>query len=406
MDNINYYRLGDLVYHNYLNREEEDKILKHHPNSLGSKYIIEKRKNNNDDINDTDYRLLIFIKLLFEYLITIIEKIPKDIIQSLLIHLRLGDVVGGNIWYEIGRRPFQINHLNYLIENDNKKGNEYKNRYIIGKCHFGEKCSDNYEESIELSNKYLNNCLELFKAEHLKGEDADFDLCYGILSKNFLQGRGCYSQLIVAIRKRLNLECIDNKDYQNLIQETIDNNNKIQNIYKYSFQSLKKHLNLIKKIYFDDNENDNNDNDNNDNENNNKIIPTLLYITRKGTDINIEEFIEYYLNLGFYNIYIYEIIKDISKYDRKLKKNYPNVKIYILPNNISYNNTIENEIINNYETTILTRNNSTHYLYINDDNEYKIKNYLETNNYTNIYQYMKDNMKDNMNGKRILMTKI
>ena len=30
-------------------------------------------------------------------------------------------------------------------------------------------------------------------------------------------------------------------------------------------------------------------------------------------------FINYYLNLGFDNIYIYEIINDISKYDRKLK---------------------------------------------------------------------------------------
>ena len=84
MSNINYYRLGDLVYHNYLTKEEEDKILQYHPNTLGSKYIIEKIRNNKDDINDTDYRLLIFIKIVFEYLITIIDKIPKDIIKSLL----------------------------------------------------------------------------------------------------------------------------------------------------------------------------------------------------------------------------------------------------------------------------------------------------------------------------------
>lgn len=246
MSNINYYRLGDLVYHNYLNKDEENKILKYYPNSLGSKYIIEKNKCNNDDIKDTDYRLLIFIKLLLEYLIIIIDKIPKNIIESLLIHIRLGDVVGGYIWYEIGRRPFSIIHLNNLIENDDKEQNKYKNKYIIGKCHFGENCSNNYDESIKLSNNYLNKCLEIFNAEHLKGEDADFDLCCAILSKNFLQGRGCYSQLIVAIRKRLNLDYIDNKDYQNLIEENIDNNNKIQNIYKYSFKSLKNHLSLIK----------------------------------------------------------------------------------------------------------------------------------------------------------------
>ena len=79
MSNINYYRLGDLVYHNYLTKEEEDKILQYHPNTLGSKYIIEKIRNNKDDINDTDYRLLIFIKIVFEYLITIIDKIFLDI---------------------------------------------------------------------------------------------------------------------------------------------------------------------------------------------------------------------------------------------------------------------------------------------------------------------------------------
>lgn len=249
MSNINYYRLGDLVYHNYLNKDEEDKILKYHPESLGSKYIIEKRNNDSNYINDTDYRLLIFIKLLLEYLSSIINnhKIPKDITESLLIHLRLGDVVGGNIWHEIGRRPFQIAHLNNLIENDNKNGNEYKNKYIIAKCHFGENCSTNFEESIKLSDIYLNNCLECFRAKHLNEGDADLDLCYSILSKNFLQGVGCYSQLMVAIRKRLNLECINNIDYKNLIHETIDNNDKIKNIYKYSFELLENQLKLIKK---------------------------------------------------------------------------------------------------------------------------------------------------------------
>ena len=396
MSNINYYRLGDLVYHNYLNKDEEDKILKYYPNSLGSKYIIEKIKNNPDDIKDTDYRLLIFIKILLEYLETIIDRIPKDIIHSLLIHLRLGDVVGGKIWHEIGRRPFHINHLNNLIENDDRTGNKYKNRYIIGKCHFGENCSNNFDESIELSNKYLNNCLELFKAQHLIGEDADFDFCCAILSKNFLQGRGCYSQLIVAIRNRLNLDFIDNKDYQNLIHETIDTNNKIMNIYKYSFQSLKSYLNLIKKNYFKLEINDDN-RDNKNNNDNNKKLTSILYITRNGTNENIEEFIEYYLNLGFSNIYIYEIDIKLETYNRQLSKSYENVKIYIIPENIKYGNsfsnlnnnnhirTIEQEIINNYETNIMKTNNSNDYLYINNDNEIEIKKELSDNKDINKY---------------------
>ena len=133
----------------------------------------------------------------------------------------------------------------------------------------------------------------------------------------------------------------------------------------------------------------------------------MIYITKTGTNENIEEFINYYLNLGFDNIYIYEIINDISKYDRKLKNIYPNVKIYIIPESISYsnNNYIETEIINNYEANIFTKNGSTHYLYMDNNNELEIKNYLSSNNYTNICNYINNN-NNNITNKRILMTKM
>jgi len=385
---INYYRLGDLVYHNYLNRDEEDKILKYHSNSLGSKYIIEKRKNNFN--NDTNYRLLIITKIILEYIPTIINKIPKDIIESLLIHLRLGDVVGGKIWHEIGRRPFEINHLNNLIEDDNKKGNKYKNKYIIGKCHFGENCSTNYEECIDLSNKYLNNCLELFKASHLNSDNADIDLCCAILSKNFIQGRGCYSQLIVAIRNRLGLENIKNEDEKNKIQETIDNNEKIKDLYKNSFETMKNYLNFIKNTYFISNSISNSNS-----EKEKEIKPVIIYISRN-IENDIESFIEYYLNLGFEYIYIYEIFNFMPQYEKKLKKQYSKIKIYILPNNISYNNNnINNEIINNFETNIFNKTDNSHYLYINDDNEKKIKDYFESIHCKNIKNYIKyNNLKD------------
>ena len=43
---ISSYRLGDLVLVN-LNENEQEEILIDYPNSIGSKYILEKRKNNN-----------------------------------------------------------------------------------------------------------------------------------------------------------------------------------------------------------------------------------------------------------------------------------------------------------------------------------------------------------------------
>jgi len=392
---INYYRLGDLVYHNYLNNEEEDKILKHYPTTLGSKFIIEKRKNNKDNINDTDFRLLIFIKLLLEYIIINQNKFPRDVIKSLIIHLRLGDVVSGEKWYEKGRRPFSIEHLSNLIHNyeiNNEK------RYLIGKCHFGEDCSTNYEECLEMSNKYLNECLQELKAEHLKGKDADFDLCCAILSDNFLQGRGCYSSMIVAIRRRLKSKFINNPDYQNLIEETNDNNNKIENIYNYSFQLLKNQLNLIKKIFFNYEEKQEEENNTNHNENYDHIKPSILYITNEETNNDeLKEFIDYYLNLGIVYIYIYLINNDKIKLNLI---NYSNLYIYILPNNLSYsNNSINQEILNNYKTSIFKKKNgSSHYLYINDENKKEIKNYLilnNFNNYKNIKKYINDNYDQN-----------
>jgi hypothetical protein len=385
---INYYRLGDLVYHNYLNEEEEDKILTHHPISLGSKFIIEKRKNNKDYINDTNFRLLIFIKILLEYIIINQNKFPRDIIKSLIIHLRLGDVVSGEKWYEIGRRPFSIEHLSNLIHNYENDNNKNEKRYLIGKCHFGKDCSTNYDECIEMSNKYLNECLQELKAEHLKGEDADFDLCCAILSNNFLQGRGCYSSMIVAIRTRLKLKFINNPDYQNIIEENIDNFNKIENIYKYSFQSLKNQLNLIKKIFFNYEEKQEEENDNN--ENYDHIKPSILYITNEETNNDeLKEFIDYYLNLGFDYIYIYLINNDKIKLNLI---NYSNLYIYIIPNNLSYSsNSINQEILNNYKTSIFKKKNgSSHYLYINDENKKEIKNYLISNDFNNIKKYIND----------------
>ena len=51
---------------------------------------------------------------------------PDDIAESTLIHLRLGDVIGGNQWHEKMKRPLGVDCLKSLLANyDNKK-------YVIG----------------------------------------------------------------------------------------------------------------------------------------------------------------------------------------------------------------------------------------------------------------------------------
>ena len=51
--------------------------------------------------------------------------------------------------------------------------------------------------------------VEYLDAQHFDSGDADIDLCCGIKSKLFIQGRGFFSKLIVEIRKKLNLESIE-----------------------------------------------------------------------------------------------------------------------------------------------------------------------------------------------------
>jgi len=194
---ISSYRLGDLVF---LNLTERDKnaILENHPNSIGSKYILEKRKEGN-----TQNNIDIVTEIVLEHINQISHLLPKDISESTLIHLRLGDVVAGNEWHEKIKRPLTIDYIKSLLHNDKN------NKYVIGKCFFAKQSSRNYEECINASNEYLQNVIHELNAEHFNSENADIDLCCAVKSKLFIQGRGFFSKLIVEIRKKLNLNSIE-----------------------------------------------------------------------------------------------------------------------------------------------------------------------------------------------------
>lgn len=196
MYTISSYRLGDLVLLD-LGEYEKNEILIDHPNSIGSKYILEIR--NNKPINNID----LITKIVIEKIEENMHLLPKNITESTIIHLRLGDVVGGNHCHEVPKRPLAINYIKSLLANDNNP------KYIIGKCFFAKTSSLNYEECVNLSNEYLQNAINELEAEHFNSGDADIDLFCAVKSKLFIQGKGYFSKLIVEIRKKLNLKSIE-----------------------------------------------------------------------------------------------------------------------------------------------------------------------------------------------------
>lgn len=197
---ISSYRLGDLVIVG-LTEDETNEILRDYPNSIGGKYISEKKNNHwNYDIN-------MLTKIVSEKIEENLDLMPKNIEDSTVIHLRLGDVVAGNEWHEKIKRPLSIEHIkSLLVDNTNKI-------YVIGKCFFAKPSSTNYEECINESDKYLQNIIDELQAEHFDSGDADMDLCCAVMSKVFIQGKGFYSKLIVEIRKNLNRSSIETSTY-------------------------------------------------------------------------------------------------------------------------------------------------------------------------------------------------
>ena len=206
---FNIYRLGDLVILNNMTLEHCRTILNYYPNSIASKFILEKNKNSinyfygnlSKDIKNETIKIISNIAM--TYANENINLLPKDINNSMVIHLRLGDVMGGELFCEKERRPINIDDLKKKINND------YIKKYIIGKCHYDYDVYNDYDKCNKLSLDYLNNVIKEFNAIHLNTDNADLDLSCAIKCKIFVQGRGHYSQLIKLIRNYFNLETIE-----------------------------------------------------------------------------------------------------------------------------------------------------------------------------------------------------
>ena len=193
------YRLGDIIIQGYVNSKLNSDILLEHPNTICSDYILLPPQLKVDRIGAAT-------QIIFNHMEKYKHLLPSDIENSTVVHLRLGDAVGGQHFFERKLRPLDLSYYQLVIPSSKV--------YVIGKCHFGKgECSQNYDECKELSNTYLTNILNTLAATHFDGGHADIDLCCAIKAKHFVQGRGFYSQLIVEIRRRIGLKSIETESH-------------------------------------------------------------------------------------------------------------------------------------------------------------------------------------------------
>jgi hypothetical protein len=191
------YRLGDVIVQGYNNHELNKEIFTEHPDSIGCDYVL--------SLDKTD-RIGCATQIILKHMEKYVHLYPSDIETSTVVHLRLGDAVGGHHFYEKRLRPFDVSYYQSILPQGKV--------YVIGKCHFGRgECSTNYDECKELSNAYMMNILNALGATHFDGGNADIDLCCAIKAKNFIQGRGYYSKLIVEVRRRLGLKSIETSSH-------------------------------------------------------------------------------------------------------------------------------------------------------------------------------------------------
>jgi len=191
------YRLGDLILLE-IDEKSKNEILIEYPNTIGSEYIIQYYdKKSHFNKGNVLFNILINKMKEFNY--------PPDIKYSIVVHLRLGDVVCGDDFYEKEKRPNDLSYYKHI-----KSQFPDIKFYLIANCFFPKNYnSESKSESIKESNKYLSDIIKILDATHING-DADFDLCCAIQSKLFIQGKGMYSRLIVELRNIFNMTSILN----------------------------------------------------------------------------------------------------------------------------------------------------------------------------------------------------
>lgn len=185
---VDYYRLGDLLL-GFLGPDEVKLLREHNPGSIGDKYAELRDQQPNAD------RTQLITRVIEQHAEQHKHLLPDNITSSVVIHIRLGDVMCGDTNHERSKRPLPVGHL--VAQASKHTGP----RVIIGKAFFATTSDRKQQASRELSDAYLNELLEHTNGTHFDSGSADLDLCCGFMSRVFVQGRGFYSDMIVRARE-------------------------------------------------------------------------------------------------------------------------------------------------------------------------------------------------------------
>ena len=169
------YRLGD-GYFGLLSKGAERDIIKRYPNSILTKYL--QRASGNMD--STSMRMILK------------ETCPKYVYPNgryIAIHLRTGDVICGNRWHEINKRPYNPSYF--------KKYSNHSNVYIFSKPFFSAHSS---KPCVKESDAYIKTVLKKTRGTLFVSVNADHAFCVMVKAHEFIPGKGYFSKTIQSLR--------------------------------------------------------------------------------------------------------------------------------------------------------------------------------------------------------------
>lgn len=194
------YRLGDIFWGN-LGWSERAWLTRDQPDSIGAAFAKASlaRSQSKDAIAAAIAHLLSISRRKC-------VSCPRFDAEVVAVHLRLGDVVCGLAWHERGKRPFPISSLQALA----RTWPPSVPRLVFAAEHVGftgdvagGKVTRDGSFCHDQSERYKQAAVRAVNGTLAHTASADCDLCAMLHAQNFVEGQGCFSAMVAALRLSL-----------------------------------------------------------------------------------------------------------------------------------------------------------------------------------------------------------